>query len=652
MQPISILNSTHSFWKYLFYVISAATFIIMPICSLSHGMSGDEWTLIIYGNDIYNYFFNGSKVALDYDIQNFNQVKGLHYYGGLYDFVVTFLHRTFFSSVQELTFRHIFNSLFGAGLFLFTGLIAKQIGGWRVAVLAFLMIVISPRLFGESMNNPKDIPFAFANAFFIYYLLKYTASINELQKASWKYALLMGLGFGMALGFRIGGFILIPLLLLYVFLIFISNVDFKQYVIKNIKPLSIQLIALIALGYIIGIIFWPWALQAPLSRPFEALTEMTNRAIPIRMLYDGEYIMNTKVPGTYTFNWIYISTPIIVLITYMCSIFLSYALTKKHGWPIIIFLNFLFFFPIFYAIYKSSVLYDSWRHFFFVYPYIVILGALLIDYCLNSFISKPILQITTLVLFAVGLSLPLKWIIENSPNEYVYFNEFNGGIENALGKYDLDYYQNSGKQAAEWIKKNAQLNKGESSIIVGSNMAAIGHYFNDDTTKFKGTYVKYTKKDIEKWDYFICYSRYITIYQLTNNTWPGKDAVHVIKAGGVPIAAIYKRKTKYDYLGFEAVKKNDYALAADFYQKAFIEDPNNVPVLYFHALFMAQSGKLEEAFELLNRAKKIDAEDPGIYNTEKQIFTALGETEKARAAEQKIQDIQQANKSHAKYMVD
>ena len=81
----------------------------MPYFSTWHGMSGDEWSLIIYGHDIYNYFFNGSDVALDYDKQNWAQVAGLAllWWPCMTFTCHLFAQNTCLPHADELTFRHI-----------------------------------------------------------------------------------------------------------------------------------------------------------------------------------------------------------------------------------------------------------------------------------------------------------------------------------------------------------------------------------------------------------------------------------------------------------------------------------------------------------------------------------------------------------------
>jgi hypothetical protein len=632
---MSILDtSKDKIWQKIFIVLAALSLLSMPLFSISHGMSGDEWSLMIYGHDIYNYFFNGSDVALDYDKQNWAQVAGLHYYGGLYDFTVTFLYKTFFASADELTFRHIINALIGALLFIYTGLLGKHFGGWRTGVLAFIFIALSPRILGESMNNPKDIPFAFANVFFLYYLLRYISTYGD-TKSQWKYAVLMGLGFGFAMGFRIGGILMIPYSFIFLSSYYLWDKNFHEKVKINfgkaIKTIVSNLALAFTLGYIIGIIFWPWALQDPISKPLEALDAMTHREVPIRMLYNGAYIMNTEVPKTYTMKWIFISTPIFILIGLLASLVFTSSLAKKYGKPSLLLLLFTLIFPVAYAIVKESVLYDTWRHFFFVYPSMVLLVALICNFFIEKFTTQKSYQYATIGIIVVGMSLPFIWILRSFPNEYVYFNEFAGGIKKAIGVYDLDYYQNSGKQAAEWIKKNSISKSGK--IKVMSNMSYIGNYFTKDTAKYIGDYVRYNDRDTKDWDYYITYARFISIAQLERGTWPPKNAVHVISVDGVPISAVLERKTKLDMAANAAMESQKLDSAYSLYQQAVAIDASNDYVLVKYATLLAQRGDIQNALSTLDQAINIDGGNPAIYNLQVQIYRAIGDNNRAQQAE-------------------
>ncbi|MGY8953768.1 MAG: hypothetical protein ACKVJP_10430, partial [Flavobacteriales bacterium] len=97
---------------------------------------------------------------------------------------------------------------------------AKEILGWRAALIAIFLIFISPRVIGHSWNNPKDIPFAMTYVMGLYYIMKYITNINNL---TWKHKLMVSVSIGLAIGIRIGGLILIAYLLLFTALYFLYS---------------------------------------------------------------------------------------------------------------------------------------------------------------------------------------------------------------------------------------------------------------------------------------------------------------------------------------------------------------------------------------------------------------------------------------------
>ena len=636
----TIQNNSNTIWRNAFWAISIVLLVLMPMLSVQHGQSGDEWSLIIYGNDIYNYFFHHNPKALNYDGISL-QFDGLHYYGGLYDFTVTFLHKTFFSFVQELTFRHIVNAIIGALLFIYTGLIAKHIAGWRAAVLAIIFIALSPRLFGESMNNPKDIPFAFANVFFIYYTLQF---LSHFPAKKWKYAILMGVGFGFAMGFRIGGILMIPYAIVFIGVSYFFNKAFKERITAASKSALPQLAACLGItvvvGYVIGIMFWPWALQEPLSRPLEALNEMTNRQIFLRVLFEGQYIMNNETPWYYTTKWIFISNPVYVLVSFLTALALIMPLIKRYSFIPVFVIGFTIFFPVLYAIYKHSTVYDTWRHFFFVYPSIAILGALANDHLLYVFAQKKAILFSLAAVIVIGMSLPLMFTVRNSPNEYCYFNELEGGAAAAYGQYDFDYYQNSGKQAAVWISKNAAHIPGR-KVFVGSNMSGFDKYFVIDSNWIASDYVRYTERGAKNWDYFVTYSRFISVAQLENKTWPPANAVHIIKVDGVPISAVLHRKNNMCVDAYAALNRKQFDSAIRLYQQYVQTEPNDETVYSPYAMALASVGQFNQAIAVLNQAIKLDPSDAGSYDMMSKIYNAMGDRDNAQKAMNMAQQLSQ-----------
>ena len=161
-------SSRSPFWhKQLFGILAAGTFLIFPILSFGFGITFDEWMDSNYGMLVLRFI-----LSLGRDNEYLNFWHG-YLYSGFYFSSLGFLYGTLFDTVRNFaynglhqdlhlfrffTFSHFLTSLIGCTAALYTGLVAKELGKWRTACLAFLFMILSPRFLGNSKNDPKDIP--------------------------------------------------------------------------------------------------------------------------------------------------------------------------------------------------------------------------------------------------------------------------------------------------------------------------------------------------------------------------------------------------------------------------------------------------------------------------------------------------------------
>ncbi len=623
----------HIFWKYAFMLIGAAIVIIMPLLSSHYGQSGDEWLQMEYGQHIWDYFFNGDQQALDYTNKGL-QYSHQEYYGGLFDFLTNVFHH-WFPNTHILTIRHFCNAFLGSLLMLFTGLLAFRLSRkWSVGVVALLFIIFSPRIFGESMNNPKDIPFATGFIMGTYFLV---AMLQEFPRKLLKNAAGLAIGWGIAFGIRsAGGILLGAYMVLFIAAYYFFNANFKQTIADNKarNKFLLYFIGAIAVGYIIGIATWPWGLQSPISHPLESLQGMTNREINIRFLFEGMNHISTDAPWYYEFKWIFISNPLILLAGTLLFAVLILQAKKRYGNFPVFLVVFGALFPILYMIYKHSTVYDTWRHVFFVYPFWVVGAALGWD-TLNEYIKNEKLKWIPAAIALAGLLPVVAWSVKNHPNETVYFNQLAGGIEGANGYYDLDYYQNSGKQAADWIRKNAKPIPGRKTVVY-SNMSGIWHYFSNDTGTITSDYKRYDARHDLAWDYYISYTRYISPYLLQNDLWPPKNAVYEVKVDGVTICAVYGRECADAHFD---LAKQDFATAKQKFESCMAAGKTDADLYYGYAKALISEGKAPEALAALAQASKTDPDNLVYLDLQGKIYNAMQNPQGVNAITAQMQKI-------------
>lgn len=619
-------------WKYVFIIISVMILIIMPLISGDYGQSGDEWIQIIYGQDIYNYFFNGDKQALDYT-QKAIQYQPLQFYGGLFDYLMEIVHRSM-PSIPLLTVRHFFNSILGALLMIFTGLSAYRVGGknWLTGLMALLFMIFSPRIFGESMNNPKDIPFALGFVMGTYYFL---ILLQDTPKRLWKPAIGLAIGFGLAFGVRpAGGLLLIATFVAMFLLFFFFYPAFKSAIKENnwriLKRSAIFVLGALIVGSMLTFLAWPWGLQSPVANSLESLRQMSNFPVSIRVLFEGNFRPNATLPWYYELKWICISNPLVVITGVALFLLMVLKARNKYGMHIVLFLLFGAFFTPLYMIYKKSPVYDTWRHVFFIYPYWVMMAALAVA-IISDYIKNVKLKWVPFGVAALGLLPAIVWTVKSHPNQYIYFNESVGGAEGAFGYYDLDYYQNTGLQHANWIRKNIKPIPGR-KIFVASNMGGFERYFAKDTAWLSTGYVRFNERDHKEWDYYVTYGRYISPEVLQNGKWPPANVIHKVKVGDAVLSALIQRKSRASIDAYEAYQKKDFVTAVQKYAEYIRTDATDENVLVNYAIALASIGRIDEAINAINQATAIDSGNPQFYQILAQLYQAKGDSAGAQKA--------------------
>ena len=549
----------HIIYRSVFNTLALLLVIIMPMMSFKFAITGDEHWHFDYGNDIYNYFFHGDTTAQ-------TATSGIQYYGGLFDFIVTCFYNIF-HFWDHYTTMHFINAIVGAIGIIYAGKLAKLLGGWNTGILAMILLVCSPSWFGHNFANPKDIPFSAGYTAGIYFILLF---LQALPSPNIKHVFGLICSIGWAMGVRIGGLLLIAYLVLFIGAYAILTKQFKADINRKvIKQVAIVAIA----GYFIAIICWPWAHLGIFTQPMEALKIMSNFFINIGLLYDGKKILSNQVPWFYIPRYVLYTAPIVVLVGFAIGCLVLLPRFKKNKQLLIfsLFVLFACLFPVAYAVYKKSSLYDGWRHFLFIYPPLVILASIGWTYIINS--RQVAIRYVTILVIAAGLVMPLKFAIADHPFESLYYNEVAGGLKNIYGKYETDYYMLGIKPATQWLVENEHLENQKATIATNCIFPLTAYL-----KPYKGLspqYVRFYERYSTDWDYCVLFSRFVDVSQLSSGNWPPADCIHVITVDGVPVAAILKRKTKKDFQAFQLMKAKKYDEAKTMFQASLIEFPKN-----------------------------------------------------------------------------
>lgn len=614
-----------SYFRLLFLGLSLLLLVGMPLLSFDYGITGDEEVQKVYGEKLLSYYESDGEddSALSY--------KNLYYYGGLFDYTAAWANK-YIGGLDEYEMRHVLNSLVGFLLMLFTGLLAKEMSGsWRVGFWALLFMAISPRIFGHSMNNPKDIPFAAAYVFSLLYIIRF---VKELPRPGARTVLFLIIGIAASINIRVGGILLIAYLGFFVALRFLTRKELRgQWKhLPTMGRVGGLLLLVVVGGYFGGLLYWPYGWQAPISNPIKALSEMSNFSTSIRMLFEGKHLWSDELPWYYIPKWISIASPIFVLLGVLLFPFLLVKNSKKTDVWLWLFLLYAMIFPVVYAIIKQSSLYDGMRHFLFVYPMLVVVAAKAWEW-LSTLISSKSYRLGTQAILTVLVAIPLLWMVRNHPYQSTYFNPISGGIQSAYGQYETDYWMNAMKELSAWfVANNEEVKSGKEVTIATTTSQPVGHYMKALAPNVRVIYTRYNDRHKKPADYYFFYTRFVNEGLLKSGAWPPAEVIHEVQAGGVPLASVSKRTTSYDLEGFQLEQSNNLQGALSAYQKEVEAHPKNELAWMGIASTQYRMGNFPASKEAIDQMLGLSSTHLNHMIWKGLYHKAVGELEEAKAS--------------------
>ena len=585
-------------FKTAFYFLSVVLFFIIPMLSLDAGISGDEKVHYDQSLKVYNYYksFGKDKSALD------TPKSHLKYYGQSFDNITTIIIKWF--NINDIyQFRHIANSLAGWLTIFIAGLLAIFLGGYRVGFLTLLLLFISPRFIGHSWNNLKDIPFALGYIASLYFIFRF---LRILRKPDLKTICLLIVSLAFATSIRIGGILLIFYFLLFLALYMASKNLSNSYQLekKQLNRLIVLVPGIILAAYLGGLLLWPFGLESPVKNPWISYKAMAEFPTTLRQIFEGRVYWSDQFPWYYLLKYMLISIPTVVIAGLILFFAFSMKIMSDNKWIYIFFLIIAILFPLAFIILKGSNVYGAWRHVIFIYPPMVILSALGLNYVLETY-KKRLFQLLFFIILVVLSINPIKFILKNHPYEYLYFNEITGGLKGAYAKYETDYYFHSIREASEWLISYVDENKlDDKKLIIAMNFPESWFFRNRDE-QISIQFINYYYRANFDWDFAIIANEYLNPYQLKQGIWPPDNTIHSIQVEGIPVCAIIKRKTKDDYLGFVELSNENYKQANTLIRKSLEESGNNEAALINLAETYIKSENYDSAKINLNKCLKI-----------------------------------------------
>jgi hypothetical protein len=286
---------------------------------------------------------------------------------------------------------------------------------------------------------------------------------------------------------------------------------------KQVIP-AVTMYAFIAL--MATYISWPYLWMNPIPNFIGSLQEMSLYPWSGLVLFNGTYYQSTNLPMSYL--------PVLLLTQLTEPVWaLSIAgwvmaivgAEKKRG---LVELSLLWFvIPLIAFILFRIALYDNFRQIFFILPPIFLMAGVALEAVKNVKWQAA--------LIVIQLVPALLGITSLHPYEYIYYNQFVGGVSGADGRFETDYWAISFREAAEYVNANASPN---ANIWVEGPDQTFALFLREDLKAYSSG----EAERADEYEYMVVTTR----YDFDETVYPDAEIVHKIVRGDAALTVIKK----------------------------------------------------------------------------------------------------------------
>ncbi|MGK7925171.1 MAG: ArnT family glycosyltransferase [Spirulina sp.] len=436
---------------------------------------------------------------------------------------------------ERLRVKHPVTFLVAAIAYICVAAIVGILVGMDYAWFGPIVLALFPRFWAHGFFNPKDIPFA---ALFTLGTVMGALLIDfYLKRKDWElkvgfnkitlYSLLYGVLVGLVTGTRIGGFFLLFFIVLAHCL---TRWNWRQ-ILGDIPRYWLFYLLIGVAWMVTTTLVYPASWSNPAGWFFETLHYTSNHSWPGVNLFAGQEIRPTENPWYYLPVWFFLANPFIWLVTFAIGlIFIATnyrRFTNLQRACVVLVLLQVSFSPLLAIVLQANV-YAGMRQFFFIIPGVAAIAAASLSWIYQK-IWGQFWKLSAIALFIILISPIVFDMITLHPHQSVYFSRVSGGLSQATGRFDTDYWGLTLREGIEWVNENAEPN---STLSIGGP-TYMGEMFAKPEIE-----VVDLESDLEYGvkgtpDYYVAMP-----YLQLQDLFPDCPIVHNVARQGVPITII------------------------------------------------------------------------------------------------------------------
>ncbi|OON70860.1 hypothetical protein B0919_02300 [Hymenobacter sp. CRA2] len=353
-------------------------------------------------------------------------------------------------SQQAYHARHLMIFLlYWLGLLAFYGLAQLRFRDWRLALLGTAVLLCTPRLFADAFYNAKD------GLFLAFFTTAMFTLAYLLRRPSWGRVIGHGIATGVTIALRVNGVLLVPLTLL--------GLGLALYRRRNPRATGNSAVAWLLTAAAVTMLFWPYLWEQPVThflQAFQNFSRFPRGATSV--LYGGGWVSALNLPWHYVPWWMLITTPLAYTVGFILGAvcWLGRYATRlprvlgTYAGTLDVLTGAWLLGPPVAVIVFNSVLYDGWRHLYFIFPAFVLAGLHGVQALLRwrRQWQRPALRRVAAgvaALLLLGALEPLWRLVRDHPHQQVYFSLLSPAtIERG---YERDYWALSYRAGLEWV---------------------------------------------------------------------------------------------------------------------------------------------------------------------------------------------------------
>lgn len=408
-----------------------ALFCIGALAFPAYGVSWDEPNQFRVSEKAYQYVFHGEP---------WPTIVGERFYGTVFELPAAVVgHLLELNDGRSiLLLRHFLTFVyFFIGTIFFYLLCKRLFSSTWMGLLGAVVLVLSPRIFADAFYNSKDLPNLSVFIIAMYTLVRFSDEENS------KWMAIHAFASALAIGIRLTSFLVPAFTGFFLLLHVLHGIKSGRSEFGKRAGFFVCYLVLTIL-FTIGV--WPFLWEQPVAHLQEAFTFMST--LGISTYYMGETIH--KLPWHYLFVWVGVTTPLLYIGLFFCGLaaILTAAVKRPVDWFLTRIDHLLplmwLLLPIISVHLTGAGIFDGWRHLYFVYPAVVIIALLGLQW-LHHFIKKEMVLTSILAVHSLWIA---GWMVANHPIQNAYFSIPAPWVQH---NFELDYWGLSFRPAFEYV---------------------------------------------------------------------------------------------------------------------------------------------------------------------------------------------------------